>query len=313
VRTDDDGVSDRPMTVELRVVLDGKRILVDFTGSDPQHASRMNMVYPHAFAAVAFPFKCLLPEDIPGNDGFYRVLEVIAPEGSVVNCSFPGATSIGAELGQKIVEGILRALAPALPERVPAMGKGTNSGVGFGSSDLVTGAPFAFHEALGGGAGALFDRDGTDAVQIGFGNTENVAVEEVESKFQVIRHELWADSGGPGRRRGGLGIRKDYRVLQESSFSCTLDSSRFPPQGIFGGLDGRGSEAILNPGGPDEQRLPNKGSATLPAGSLVSVRTPGGGGYGDPDERSPEALEHDLQAGKVTPAAATNIYRRVGR
>jgi N-methylhydantoinase B len=207
------------------------------------------------------------------------------------------------------VDTIFRALLPALPARLPAGTKAMMCHAGFGGVDAQTGSYYCFLETFGGGYGGRAASDGPDAVQAHGQNTENAPVEETELNYpvRVAQLSLVEDSDGPGRFRGGLGLRKDYLFDRPTTFTVLADRTVRGPAGAFGGHDGRPAEFVLVRGG-DETRLSPKSTFEVEAGDVVSYRTCGGGGYGPPGERDPELVRRDVREGKVSAARALEIY-----
>ena len=240
------------------------------------------------FSACAYVLKCLVDPDLPVNDGFYRLLTVDAPEGTVTNCRWPAAVVGGWETHDRLVEVLFRALLPALPERLPAGTKGMMCQAGFGSLDIEAGSYTCFYDTFAGGYGGRIASDGPDAVQAHGQNTENAPIEETELNYPVRigRLSLVEDSEGAGRHRGGLGLRKDYLFDRPTTYTILADRDRFGPWGAFGGLDGKVAEYVLVRDG-EETRLGSKVTVELEAGDVISVRTCGGGGYGPAEERDP--------------------------
>ncbi len=262
------------------------------------------------FSACAYAVKCLIDPDLPVNDGFYRLISLEAPAGSVTNCTWPSPVVGGWETQTRLVEVIFRALLPALPRRIPAGTKGMMAQAGFGSIDPVSGSYSCFYDTFAGGYGGRFASDGPDAVQAHGQNTENAPIEETELNYpvRIARLSLVEDSEGPGRFRGGLGLRKDYRFDRPTTFTILADRDKAGPWGAFGGHDGKVAEYVLVRGGA-ETRLGSKTTLELAAGDIVSCRTCGGGGYGPPAEREPARVLRDVLEGKVSPARARELYR----
>jgi N-methylhydantoinase B len=263
-----------------------------------------------SFAAVAYVLKCLIAEDIPFNEGFYRTITMIAPEGTVVNPLHPAPVAGGWEITQRLAETVLKALAPAIPNRVVAASKGCICNIAFGGQDPRRGTDYTFYETIAGGHGARPTKDGMDGVQTQMHNTENAPVEETEVNYpiRIVRYELIEDSGGAGKFRGGLGIRRDYCFLDhEATFTVLSDRSKFAPWGLFGGLSGRPARYVFDPDG-ENRVLRSKTTLRVPAMKAVSVQTPGGGGYGPPWERDPLAVLEDVKAGKLSAEKARELY-----
>ncbi len=281
---DDDGVGQEPVPITVTVTVAGDTATVDFTGSAPQQRGNVNAVYAITLSAVYYVFRCLIGLDVPNNEGCLEPIRVIAPEGSVVNAMPPAAVAGGnVETAQRIVDVLLGALAQACPERVPAASQGTMNNVTIGGLDPRSGRPFAYYETIGGGMGARPTGPGPSARHSHMTNTLNTPVEALEYAYplRVVRYEVRRGSGGAGRHRGGDGIRRDIEVLCEARVSLLTERRRYPPYGLAGGRPGLPGENVLIRDG-QEQPLPGKGTVTLRPGDVLSVRTPGGGGYGEP-------------------------------
>jgi N-methylhydantoinase B len=306
---DNDGYTDRPVKLRARVTLSPDGAHFDTAGSDPQRRAPVNSTYAMTFSACAYMLKCLIDPDLPVNDGFYRVISLDAPEGTVTNGRWPSAVVGGWETHDRLVEVLFRALLPALPDRIPAGTKGMMCQAGFGSLDAEAGSYTCFYETFAGGYGARAASDGPDAVQAHGQNTENAPIEETELNYPVRIGclSLLPDSEGAGRFRGGLGLRKDYVFDRPTTYTILADRDRMGPWGAFGGLDAPVAEYVLVRDGV-ETRLSSKTTVELEAGDVISVRTCGGGGYGPPAERDPEAVRRDVREGKVSAARALDVY-----
>jgi N-methylhydantoinase B len=306
---DTDGYTDEPVHLRARVELSGDGVHFDLSGSDGQRRAPVNSTYAQTFSACAYAFKCLIDPDLPVNDGFYRLVSVDAPRGSVTNCTWPSPVVGGWETQTRLVDVIFRALLPALPERLPAGTKAMMCHAGFGGVDPVSGEYYCFLETFGGGYGARAASDGPDAVQTHGQNTENAPIEETELNYpvRVTRLSLVEDSEGPGRFRGGLGLRKDFLFDRATTFTVLADRTVRGPWGVLGGRDGRPAEYVLIRGG-FETPLGAKVTIELQPGDVVSYRTCGGGGYGPPEERDRDAIARDVREGKVSPERAKEVY-----
>jgi N-methylhydantoinase B len=307
---DDDGFSHGPIRIRVTVRIDNEGVTVDLSGTDRQVPGSTNCSYSMTFSGVAYVMKTLVDKDIPVNAGFYRCFRLMVPQGTVTRARAPAAVGGGWEVVFRVVEAMYRALAEAVPQRVVAGTKGTICNVAFGGID-PSGHRYAYYETIAGGGGARPTKDGMDGIQTHIHNTENAPVEEIEISypFRILRYSLIPDSEGPGKYRGGLGVRRDYWFPDHSvTFSILSDRARFAPWGIFGGGPGRPARFIRNPGG-NETVLPSKVSVELEPGEVVSIQTPGGGGYGDPSERSREAVRRDTMLGKVSLERAREVYQ----
>ncbi|MGH2457935.1 MAG: hydantoinase B/oxoprolinase family protein, partial [Chloroflexota bacterium] len=307
---DNDGFTDQPVRLVVTVTIDDAGVLFDFTGSAAQRRAPVNSTYAQTYSACAYVLKCLVGPDVPANAGFYRQVRLVAPPGAVVNCLPPAPVVAGWETGARLMDVIFQALAPAMPERVMAGTKGMICHVGFGGLDPRSGDYYCFLETIGGGYGGRYNADGPDAVQVHGQNTENAPIEETERNYpvRILRYELVNDSEGPGRFRGGLGLRRDYVFPDHDvTFTILADRDRQGPVGLFGGHSGRRAEYVLNPDGA-ARRLGSKTTLELGPGDVVSYRTCGGGGFGPPAERDPSRVLRDVHEGKVSRERAEKIY-----
>jgi N-methylhydantoinase B len=307
---DNDGYTDEPVRLRARVEIGDDGVSFDMTGSHPQRRAPVNSTYAMTFSACAYALKCLVDPDLPVNDGFYRLVRVNAPAGTVTNASWPAPVVGGWETQTRLVDVLFLALLPAFPQRLPAGTKAMMCQAGFGSLDVEAGSYTCFYDTFAGGYGGRFASDGPDAVQTHGQNTENAPVEETELNYpvQIDRLSLVEDSEGPGRFRGGLGLRKDYRFDLHTTFTILADRDRSGPWGVFGGHAGRIAEYVHIRDGV-ETRLASKTTLDLVPGDVISVRTCGGGGYGAPEERDPERVLRDVREGKVSAERARTIYR----
>jgi N-methylhydantoinase B len=279
---DDDGFSTKPVRLRVVIQIHGARATIDFTGSSPQCRGGVNAVLAITTSAVFYVFRCLLGEDVPACAGLVEPVEVIAPEGTVVNARPPAAVAAGnVETSQRIVDVLLRALARALPHRIPAASSGTMNNLSFGGIDPRTGAPFAYYETIAGGMGARPSADGLSGIHTHMTNSLNTPVEALESHFpvRVRRTSLRRGSGGRGKFQGGDGIIREFEFLTDVRCSILSDRRRFPPYGLAGGQPGKpGKNSLVAKG--RKRRLPSKTVESVPAGSILTIETPGGGGWG---------------------------------
>jgi len=264
---DDDGIVDRPVRIRAAVERRGDRVRVDFTGSDPQVAGNVNSVYAVTLSSVLYCFRCLVPDDIPLNAGAAEPIEVVAPEGSVVNARRPAAVTAGnVETSQRIVDVVFGALRKALPGVIPAASQGTMNNFSFG------GAGFAYYETIAGGMGARPGIDGVSGVHTHMTNTLNTPIEALEHAYpvRVTEYRLRRNSGGRGRYRGGDGIIREVEFLEPAQVSIVSDRRKTAPYGRPPGKPGRNT---LN-----GRALPGKSNFRVRAGDRVRIETPGGGG-----------------------------------
>ncbi len=312
---DDDGVSNLPLDVQVSVLISqGEKptITFDFTGTSAQAAGGINMVWPALLATVFYSVKAIIGPDIPLNEGFQRPIQIKAPEGSLVNAKAPAPVGGRTDTCQRVVDAILGAMSQVIPERVVAASNGATTAIIFGGTEALSGHDFVYVEALGGGMGARASKDGMDGVQVHITNTSNLPIEAMEMEYplRVFRYELVPDSGGPGKYRGGLSIRKDIQALKPVIFAAHSDRHRIPPWGLKGGLPGGCGRFLLNPKSPEEKTIPSKISEILvDEGEVISIRTAGGGGFGSPLERDPELVAYDCLQGKASYQEARDRYR----
>ena len=308
---DSDGYTEDPVFLAVRVTIDDDGLLFDFTGSDLQRRAPVNSTYAQTHSGVAFVLKCLIDPDVPVNAGFYRNVRMVAPEGTVVNCTEPYPVVGGWETQIRLADVIFKALAQAIPEKVPAGTEAMICHSGFGGSDPYRNETYCFLETIAGGYGGRASKDGPDAVQPHGKNTANAPVEETELNYpvRITRYELVENSDGPGKYRGGLGLRRDYFFPDhEASFTILADRERWGPHGLFGGLPGERAHYVLNPDS-DATELGSKVTVQLKENDVVSYRTCGGGGYGPPEDRDPEDVLWDVRNGKVSLERAGKVYR----
>ena len=306
---DDVGPGTEPVLARVTVTVRNGGIAVDWAGSGPQREAGLNSYIHYTYAYSVAAVKSVTVPTAPQNEGVIRTIAITAPEGCFFNPKRPAACGGRATISHRIYEVVLGALAQAVPDRVMA----ANShffNPNLGGVHPKTGRPFVCYELIIGGIGGRPDKDGEEALASPW-NAANIPVEIQESNNPILveRFELLPDSAGPGRNRGGCGLRRDIRVLADGvSFYNLGDRERFRPYGLLGGLPGRAAETILNAGTSDERRLHSKGSYRLRRDDLISWRTAGGGGFGDPLEREVERVERDLVAGIISVETARRDY-----
>ncbi|MFB6311756.1 MAG: hydantoinase B/oxoprolinase family protein [Salinirussus sp.] len=308
---DGDGVTDEPVRIALSITVDGDDLTIDFTGTAEQNTGPLNCTPAMAFAGVMAVIMALIGQDLPKNDGFYRPIETITPEGTMVNPVGNAPVAAGWEIAMRAGELVTKAMADAVPEKTIAASKGIVCNLAYGGRDPRDDEEYVYYETVAGGYGARAEKDGMEAVQTHFQNTANSPIEELETEIPlyVRRYELIRDSAGAGRTRGGLGVRRDMEFYDHrASFSVLSDRSNSTPWGLFGGQSGRPAKYIINPDSSNPRVVGSKSTTELQPNDIASVQTPGGGGYGDPLERPPEAVREDVRNEKVSVAAAENEY-----
>jgi len=276
---DDDGVEDRLVPIKVRVTIKGERAVVNFNGSAPQVTGPINAVEAITVSAVSYVFRCLIAGEVPASAGLMAPIEVIAPRGTVVNANPPASVAGGnVETSQRIVDVLFKALAQALPDRIPAASQGTMNNLTIGGIDTRTGQEFSYYETVAGGMGARPSADGMSGVHTHMTNSLNTPAEALEYAYplRVREYRLRKGSGGAGKQRGGLGIVREIEALVPSRMSLLCDRRKRGPYGLFGGGDGAPGINTLN----KKSKLPSKGSHELKPGDRIHIETPGGGGWG---------------------------------
>jgi N-methylhydantoinase B/oxoprolinase/acetone carboxylase alpha subunit len=282
---DDDGFSERPIRIGVRIRIDGDAATVDFTGSDPQTTGGVNANFAMTLSAVLYAFRCLIADDVLYNSGVARPVTVVAPEGTIVNARRPAAVAGGnVETSQRITDVMFGALAQALPDLIPAASQGTMNNVTLGGTNPRTGAAFAYYETLGGGMGARRGLAGLSAAHSHMSNTRNTPVEAIE-RYLPVRVTTYArrdGSGGAGEYRGGDGIIREYETLCDTDVTIISERRRRPPYGVRGGKPGATGRNV-HCAGSERRELPGKVHVRMAAGDRLRIETPGGGGFGDPE------------------------------
>jgi N-methylhydantoinase B len=283
---DDDGIEERPVRIAVRIVIRGQHALIDFTGSAAQVVGAINAVEAITVSAVSYVFRCLLGGDVPASAGLMEPIEVIAPAGTVVNANPPASVAGGnVETSQRIVDVLFKALAQALPDRIPAASQGTMNNLTIGGIDTRTGLEFSYYETVAGGMGARPAQDGMSGVHTHMTNSLNTPAEALEYAYplRVCEYRLRRGSGGEGKQRGGDGVVREIQTLVPARMSLLADRRKRAPYGLHGGSDGKsGSGFIIR--GNQCQKISAKGSHELQTGDRVRVETPGGGGWGNTDK-----------------------------
>ncbi len=301
---DGDGISERAVriavTIEVHPTGNGRRqgadatpgedagstkhmVTVDFSGSDPQVEGSVNAVAAITYSACFYVFRCLLAEDVPAAAGLMRPIEVIAPMGTIVNARPPAAVAGGnVETSQRIVDVVLRALAQAIPDRIPAAAAGTMNNLTIGGVDPRTNEPFAYYETVAGGMGARPGKAGVSGVHTHMTNSLNTPAEALEYAYplRVRKYSLRPDSGGKGKFRGGDGIVREIEVLTDCEVTLLADRRSRGPWGLSGGADGAPGKTFITRGDGSVDEMPAKFSTRLRSGERITIETPGGGGWG---------------------------------
>jgi N-methylhydantoinase B/oxoprolinase/acetone carboxylase alpha subunit len=281
---DDDGFNNLDIKITVSVKVEPDQLIIDFTGSSPQVKGGINTNPAVTYSVVLYVLTTLLDEEAPINSGIMRPVKLKLPSKSVVNASKPAAVAGGnVETSQRIADVLMGALAQALPEKIPAASQGTMNNISFG------GAGFAYYETLGGGSGAGPYYHGESGVHIHMTNSLNTPVEAMEIDFPVLieQYGLREGSGGKGKYNGGNGLTRSYKFLEETHVSILSERRRNQPYGLRGGEPGKPGANILIRNN-DENNITTLGSKTnveLQAGDVLIVKTPGGGGFGEIEEK----------------------------
>src|SRR5216683_72368 len=280
---DDDGISAGEVPIRVRVTVKGDRARVDFTGSSLQVAGALNAVEAITVSAVSYVFRCLIAGDVPASAGLIEPLEVIAPRGTVVNATHPAAVAGGnVETSQRIVDVVFKALAQALPDRIPAASQGTMNNLTIGGIDPRMGAEFSYYETVAGGMGARPGQDGMSATHTHMTNSLNTPAEALEYAYplRVRQYRIRKGSGGKGKHKGGDGAIREIETLAPARMSLLSDRRKRAPYGLQGGANGEVGRALIIRRDGSREELSSKGSWELQTGDRVRIVTPSGGGFG---------------------------------
>jgi N-methylhydantoinase B len=301
---------DVPLRIKVKVLIAGDRMVVDFSQVNDQVPGPTNSGYSGGLAAARVAFKNLTQGQAPVNEGSFRALELVLPEGKILNARWPAALGLWSIPLPTVIDVLLKALVPALPERIPAAHKGDMGGCSIGGFH-PDGRRFLLMNIFGGGWGGRPHEDGESAsVSICQGDVRSAPIElqEIQYPFLIERFALRTDSGGAGKHRGGLGVELTYRALQACVANVNCDRTKDPPWGLYGGEPGAVNEAVLARHDGSTQKLLKATGVTLAAGDRLTFRTAGGGGWGDPRERDRGDIARDIAAGYVSPDGARRDY-----
>lgn len=300
---DSDGVVDEPLAIRLKVSKTGEDLVFDFAGSSPPCAGPMNSVIATTRSAVYLAIKHIWPE-VPINAGMFEPLKILDPRGTFLYAEYPRPVSgCAAEVSQRIAEAVFAALVQAAPERVTAAPAGTSGNFCLGGVDPATGRGYVMYHITGGGYGGNARTDGLSYGCSTIGISKSAPLEVLEQQYPVLflEYALREGSGGAGKHRGGLGLRYAVQLRRgEARASFVMDHGRFGPQGVLGGKDGAPNriEIIYRDGRREiPPHLSKAQNIHIRAGDVIRIETPGGGGYGDPAERDPAAIERDRRRG----------------
>jgi N-methylhydantoinase B len=303
---DDDGVEDKPVRIAVTIQVAAAKkspvetglaasprasrrkqqpatVTVDFAGSAPQVQGAINAVEAITYSACFYVFRCLLREDVPATSGLMRPIRVIAPSGTVVNAKPPAAVAGGnVETSQRIVDVLLKALAQAIPDRIPAAASGTMNNLTLGGIDPRSGEPFAYYETIAGGMGARSTKDGVSGVHTHMTNSLNTPAEALEYAYPIRlrQYSLRSKTGGAGLHTGGDGIVREIEVLTDAQVTLLADRRSRGPYGLAGGADGAPGRTLIIRRDGSAEEIPGKTSIRLRPGEGIRIESPGGGGWG---------------------------------
>jgi N-methylhydantoinase B len=310
---DSDGVVDAPLTIALAIEKQDETLTFDFAGSSPPCAGPMNSVLATTLSSVYLAIRHIFP-DVPISAGAFEPLIVKRPEGTFLDAKYPRPVSgCAAEVSQRIAEAVFAAMVQALPDRVTAAPAGSSGNFALGGHDPARGRDFVMYQISGGGYGGNAGHDGLTNGCSTIGISKSPPVEVMEQAFPVLyRHyALREGSGGAGKHRGGFGLAYEVELLRgEARASFVMDHGRFGPQGVLGGRDGMVNEVTVFRDGKAHvpKHLSKEQDIPLKAGDRVRVATPGGGGYGNPSDRDPALVRHDIAMGYYTPEQAEVLF-----
>ncbi|MBT56804.1 MAG: 5-oxoprolinase [Mameliella sp.] len=302
---DGDGFDETPIPIKVTITVKGDHLTVDFTGSAPQVRGAINSTLSFVKSATYLGIRCVLDNDVPNNAGIYRCIDVSAPKGTLLNPEFPAPVAARALTGYRVADTVLGALAGIVPGRVAAAGEGGNSVVCLGGYDKQTREPFILVDMINGALGGRATLDGVDGVTNPCQNMSNMPVEIMEATYPIRIEEygLRPDSCGAGKQRGGLSVIRSYRLLaDEAVMQLRTDRYQTRPYGLFGGAPGAPSLNLFAQSGAAEdfELLNSKVTREITRGALLRHEQAGGGGYGNPFDRTPEAVLEDVLDGKIT-------------
>ena len=306
------GTSNKKVKIRVTITAKKDQLLIDYTGTDDQVDGPVNAVLGVTQSGVYYTLRCLTDPTVPMNDGCYRPVRIHVPEGTLMNPTPPAPVAGGnVETSQRNVDVLLKAFAGMLPEKVCAACQGTMNNIAVGGTNPQNGRSWTFYETIAGGFGGRRGIDGVDAIHTHMTNTMNTPVEAIETVYPIrfLKYELRENSGGPGKWRGGVGLERSWMLLAPSAtLSVLAERTKIPPWGLYGGKNGaRGEYYIIKPKGK-RIKLKSKCTVRIENGDVFVVRTPGGGGFGDPLERESKFVLQDVLNGLVPLEAAKQDY-----
>lgn len=305
------GEAPQPLKIAVEIIVSGDSITVDFTGTSKQIQAAVNCPIPMVNSVTYCAIRCLTNIEIPNCEGYMRPVTVFAPRGTILNPEHPAACAARGVMGYRVFDAIMGAFAQVVPERVQAGGEGGPTLFAIGGRDA--GKPFVLTEVMVGTWGARSEFDGVEGISNPAANLSNNPIELIEAELplEVLQYSLVTDSGGAGRRRGGLAFVREFRLLADEAV-CTVRSDRRThlPYGVANGMPGAGSMNILNPGTPQQRVLPTMPMEALKLrkGDVFRHVSAGGGGFGSAYDREAELVLEDVREGKVSVEGARDHY-----
>ena len=309
---DDDGLNTKNIKISVTIKKKGKKILFDFSDTDEQVEGNFNLTFNATQSSVCYSLKALLDPDLPNNSGIFDAIEIKIPKGSLLNCLSPASVALRLNTCQRVVDVVLGAFIDILPKQITGAANGANTSAVFAGINPNNGQRYVYLETLGGGMGGRYSKDGKDGVQVHLTNTSNLPVEAIEMEYplRVEEYSFVENSGGAGKYRGGLGIRRIIRpVAHKCEFSGVGERFKHSPWGVFGGKPGKPGKFFIKHKNGKITKLSSKSSSIFTTEKdAIIMETPGAGGYGDPKKRSKENLLKDKISGKFSNSFIKKYY-----
>ena len=309
---DDDGLNAKNIKISVTIKKKGKKILFDFSDTDEQVEGNFNLTFNATQSSVCYSLKALLDPDLPNNSGIFDAIEIKIPKGSLLNCLSPASVALRLNTCQRVVDVVLGAFIDILPKQITGAANGANTSAVFAGINPNNGQRYVYLETLGGGMGGRYSKDGKDGVQVHLTNTSNLPVEAIEMEYplRVEEYSFVENSGGAGKYRGGLGIRRIIRpIAHKCEFSGVGERFKHSPWGVFGGKPGKPGKFFIKHKNGKITKLSSKSSSIYTTEKdAIIMETPGAGGYGDPKKRSKENLLKDKISGKFSNSFIKKYY-----
>ena len=309
---DDDGLNTKNIKISVTIKKKGKKILFDFSDTDEQVEGNFNLTFNATQSSVCYSLKALLDPDLPNNSGIFDAIEIKIPKGSLLNCLSPASVALRLNTCQRVVDVVLGAFIEILPKKITGAANGANTSAVFAGINPNNGQRYVYLETLGGGMGGRYSKDGKDGVQVHLTNTSNLPVEAIEMEYplRVEEYSFVENSGGAGKYRGGLGIRRIIRpIAHKCEFSGVGERFKHSPWGVFGGKPGKPGKFFIKHKNGKITNLSSKSSSIYTTEKdAIIMETPGAGGYGDPKKRSKENLLKDKISGKFSNSYIKKYY-----